>query len=688
MNKKMRAKILAGLLYKTDRVIKESSGEELALLQDIRDKIVAQMLLEAMGVSGYDEDNIHFVLSGEDMVVPAAGVKKILGKNYDAVVERNYSLYRDKFKTRDTEPAHKETNNALLKPETVHGGSDNNILLFTPDSQTPKDNIQEDSFDDDFFLIDVNEYEPPEKKDKMEKEEKQEKPQQRRISDEEFLEQMMREMSDQNDADMPSPDVITFGNDDTEAQEDTEIIPTDEPDTEKEKRSEEPDITAGDTSAISSVFHTEEETDDSIPDDILLFETPEKIKDTGDEISDDDLLFGFTESIDPDEPEKISKESEPDGQLFDKSYTPDNKKPDAPGPDEESDGDSCKLNEDEDVLFSNDEEETVSPEKETSDPGREKEPLNEPDVGLFDETSPDTHLSECSDSKNTLPEDDQEEIKTKDESDSSSDEDLLAELKAHKEERRNVFLNLLLSLTEDKDEISPVDSEQTDVPSENEPEDTYELLYKFEKTDFSYDTIEKDGFLCDTYEFKHNNTKYKATVIPIQIPKKDGACIICLAVETDDSVAVKVSEGNFKIVNVKIDDMDIYATGILTNRHFSSNINIHGSDGRVESTKKSVIRPLSGEYGNYGHNLLNIDFADTLHIFPLDLKGESNDAIAVLKKDYGSRTEYEAYWLKDGKIDRIRTDDGDYKLICQWDEEAYTADAEKIETVRKRERLF
>ena len=60
----------------------------------------------------------------------------------------------------------------------------------------------------------------------------------------------------------------------------------------------------------------------------------------------------------------------------------------------------------------------------------------------------------------------------------------------------------------------------------------------------------------------------------------------------------------------------------------------------------------------------------------------------ILKKDYGIDKLYETYYLKDGHIENVHTDDGDYTLNTEWKNDEFSIEAKKYIVTRRKETLF
>ena len=213
MNKKMRRKILGGLLYKLNILLNDPGVSNKTELLDLQSRTVATLLIENIGIAGYNKNSIYLILSGNDIKIPRKNIENILGPSTDALLSENLRIYQDSFT--DKEPAEKSIATSLpdrksipiepkkeeeLKKEELIPPSvspDRKVIAFTPKSEPKKtEEIPPDAlFSDDSFSVNLFEYDPPEpepepviKEKPVEKEEKR-KP---RLTEEELLEKMRR----------------------------------------------------------------------------------------------------------------------------------------------------------------------------------------------------------------------------------------------------------------------------------------------------------------------------------------------------------------------------------------------------------------------------------------------------------------------------------------------------------------
>ena len=695
MNKRMQAKITAGMLSKINAVIENAkqnnNKEEITRLNNARNYMIVSLLCNNMGIIGYNDDFLIIALSDDLIKISLKEIKTILPENkLNELLKQNLKTYQEEIK-------HK-SEKQKTEPEKQEKQSEINPINQIPSS---------DGLFDLDFSMDLNEFEIKETKKEIEKKEKQEVPK-RKLTTEELLKKFAEEQNKYSETNQPEPEILSFNEDQTEIQEDQDDMDlynvdlfSSEPSS-KEDRNQNDKIDNQGTSINQKTNPTLEENKETIITEEKVVSVPDEQKgieeikeETGvssndnaqDDPDDDydfsDLLF-YNPTSDPEPGDKQTKK-EPD-------YTDDFL---LFGAEDESEKEKTLLDNDNSELFGNAAAEPVS---EINSPN---ELENEYDF-VFEET-PETketvdqeekveeETEEIEDENNEkleefiIQEDDQNELEEQEE---QTEDEFLAELNASKLERQQVFLNLLMSVEKDEEDIEVPEENVEDKEEENKFIDNYELLYKYEKSDFSYDTLNKDEYLADLYDFEYDGKKYRVVIFPIYIPKNDGSTSICMFVINDESIAAEISSGNFKVADANFDDFNFFATGKIENRHFITSLNIKHDGKILNNVKKTCLRPDPNEYGGYGHNILRIDVADTMHVFPIDLGGEDNSAIVILKKDYGIDKLYETYYLKDGHIENVQTDDGDYTLNTEWKNDEFSIEAKKKIVTRRKETLF
>ena len=117
MNKKMRRKILGGLLYKLNILLNDPGVSNKTELLDLQSRTVATLLIENIGIAGYNKNSIYLILSGTDIEIPRKNIEDILGSSTDALLSENLRIYQDSFT--DKEPTKKPVVTSLPDRKSI-----------------------------------------------------------------------------------------------------------------------------------------------------------------------------------------------------------------------------------------------------------------------------------------------------------------------------------------------------------------------------------------------------------------------------------------------------------------------------------------------------------------------------------------------------------------------------------------
>ena len=711
MNKRIQAKIAAGMLTKLNTLMKDAEAKKdlnkLKRLEIVRDYTMVSILNERMGIVGYNDKQIFVGLSDDLLKIDLSGIKQYYPEDvFKNLLKENVRVYKESIK----DIPKKEVSEPIKKEK-----KEPDIIL---EKQEEK---KDETFFGSGFMVDLNEYEIKQPEPELTKEPEPEKIKEK-ISDEELLERFAKEQQKTTENKVPEPEILTFGKENTEepvheikdtsaSEEDlsdvdlfADLFADEKKSKEPEKSDEKAEFSEEETDPTEFIFVDEAEekdqSDHTSDEKIILSETKEEAEDlwfqeteekddqkTAKEPDDLDLfglddepLFGSDEPINVEH--KKEKEEEPEDILL----FEDNKEEEK---EEKKEENKNQLSEDEDAfLFTDIESERKEPETKTNE-------ASETDELIFDDDKKE-EKEDLKEEPEKISLDQKEEFIISDEEEAEEEtpnfdtdyEAWLANLEKAKKRRKQVYLNLLMSVEKEEEPAAPEIVAETPASVVEKEEDTYKLLYKYEKDDFSYDTLKKEEYLADIYDFNHNGMDFRVMIFPIYIPKNDGATSICMFVVNEDQIAAEISSGNLKVADITFDEFNFYATGKLENRHFISSLNIKYKDEIIRDVIKTKLRPDPESYYGYGHNIIRIDAIDTLHVFPVDIEENDNSAIAILKKDYGTTQRFETYYLKDGHAENVHTDDGDYILNSEWYDGAFSVDADRKIVQRRKETLF
>ena len=185
----------------------------------------------------------------------------------------------------------------------------------------------------------------------------------------------------------------------------------------------------------------------------------------------------------------------------------------------------------------------------------------------------------------------------------------------------------------------------------------------------------KNAFLYDKYEIEGENISISVVIVPITVPEQQfGSCETLIYVADTESAVCDVS--NRGLVSIDFDNLRITARGNLDDGIFSSSLSAIPMKGNIERPhiKKIEIRPETDENIGMGHTVINLDYANTMHIMPVEDNNLSNGlcrSVIAIKKKYGTVKASSTIINVNGYIDNIEGEKKDYSIATKWNNDKF-----------------